>query len=47
MPEDFDRGGAIILASLRRLSLIDTDGAGTETEGLSGWAIMPMADYVG
>lgn len=45
LPENFEQAGGILLASLAA----DVEGTRPEDEnhGISGWAIMPMGDYVG
>jgi len=43
LPNDFDAAGRILLASLTP----EADEPSTENDGISGWAIMPMGDYVG
>lgn len=49
LPKDFTHAGNILLASLAPApdSCADTDDSHTEESGIAGWAIMPMADYVG
>ena len=46
LPDDFKKAAAIMLASLAP----DEDGFGNsdiKNRGIAGWAVMPMADYVG
>ena len=45
LPNDFEETGRVLLASL----VPETDDASSEVNGggISGWAIMPMGDYVG
>ncbi|SBS29551.1 DNA alkylation repair enzyme [Marinomonas spartinae] len=45
LPKDFIQAGNILLASLATES--DSNDSHTEESGITGWAIMPMADYVG
>lgn len=44
LPKDFDHAGQILLASLAPESPQEGEN---EQDGISGWAVMPMGDYVG
>lgn len=46
LPDDYERAGAIMLTSLAPEEFPDQDFKPSEA-GVSGWAIMPMVDYVG
>lgn len=46
-PEDFGKAGKIMLASLRPVLDDDIAEIAIDVDGIAGWAIMPMADYVG
>ncbi|MFT6404215.1 MAG: 3-methyladenine DNA glycosylase AlkC [Marinomonas primoryensis] len=45
LPSDFEKAGSILLASLA--PEIDDSSSKINGSGISGWAIMPMGDYVG
>ncbi len=47
LPEDFNKAGEIMLASLGPEEDIDVNWADVDDQGLVGWSIMPMVDYVG
>ena len=47
LPDDFTRAGAIMMASLSPSPEGDISGVTVEDAGITGWAIMPMAHYVG
>jgi len=47
LPDDFVLAADILLASLRPYTNDDIYGLTPDEEGIVGWAIMPMADYVG
>ncbi len=47
LPDDFEKSGAIILASLTPDDDGDISGATVTSDGIAGWAIMPMTHYVG
>ncbi len=47
LPDDFERAAAIVLASLAPVEDGDDGGAEVNSQGLAGWAIMPMTRYVG
>ena len=47
LPDDFERAGAIMLASLAPAHDGDTSGASLGAGGIAGWAVMPMTAYVG
>lgn len=47
LPDDFEKAGNILLASLGPEENIDVNWAEVDERGLSGWAVMPMVDYVG
>ncbi|WP_417528789.1 DNA alkylation repair protein [Marinomonas shanghaiensis] len=50
LPENFELAGQILLASLAPESTEaapESEENATENDGISGWAIMPMGDYVG
>jgi 3-methyladenine DNA glycosylase AlkC len=48
MPEDFEKAGAIILASLApEDDTVNFNSSEASDKGLASWAIMPMVDYVG
>ncbi|MGO2512463.1 DNA alkylation repair protein [Marinomonas polaris] len=51
LPDDFEHAGQILLAALAPESKETAPEAkekpATESDGISGWAIMPMGDYVG
>jgi 3-methyladenine DNA glycosylase AlkC len=46
-PDDFEKSAKIMLASLASVDVDNIDKSKISHQGLSGWAIMPMADYVG
>lgn len=48
MPNDFEKAGAIMLASLApEDDAVNFNGSEANVKGLASWAIMPMVDYVG
>ena len=47
LPSDFMKAGEIILASLSPSLEGDIFGVTVDNDGIAGWAIMPMAHYVG
>lgn len=47
LPSDFVKAGGIILASLSPSLEGDIFGVTVDDHGIAGWAIMPMAHYVG
>jgi len=47
MPDDFAQAGEIMRASLAPALNGDIFGQSVNEAGIAGWAIMPMADYVG
>ncbi|MBT6346655.1 MAG: DNA alkylation repair protein [Nitrospina sp.] len=47
LPDDFEESAEIILASLAPVDVDNIDNSKINNQGLCGWAIMPMADYVG
>jgi 3-methyladenine DNA glycosylase AlkC len=51
LPDDFKHAGQILLASLapelKEAAPKSEEEASIESDGVSGWAIMPMGDYVG
>ncbi|MBJ7538745.1 DNA alkylation repair protein [Marinomonas transparens] len=47
LPDDFALAADALLASLRPYAHEDIYGLTPDEEGIVGWAIMPMADYVG
>ncbi|ADZ92078.1 DNA alkylation repair protein [Marinomonas mediterranea] len=47
LPDDFTMASDILLASLRPYKTEDIYGLTPDKDGIVGWAIMPMADYVG
>jgi 3-methyladenine DNA glycosylase AlkC len=47
LPEDFDKAADIMLASLAPDIEAPSSGDADTPSGISGWAIMPMAEYVG
>jgi len=47
LPQDFERAAAIMLSSLSPVRDGDIFGATVDSDGIAGWAIMPMAHYVG
>ncbi|MEO1224691.1 MAG: DNA alkylation repair protein [Pseudomonadota bacterium] len=47
LPDDFERAGAIMLASLAPAHDGDIGGAVVGADGIAGWAVMPMTAYVG
>ena len=47
LPADFELAGEIMLASLSPSIEGDQVSGSVDENGISGWAIMPMADYVG
>lgn len=47
LPSDFRKAGKVILASLSPSQEGDIFGATADDDGIAGWAIMPMAHYVG
>ncbi len=47
LPDDFTQAGNIILASLSPVHNGDIFGIAVDDKGIAGWAIMPMAHYVG
>jgi len=47
LPEDFDKAADIMLSSLAPDNEAPSFGDAETSSGISGWAIMPMADYVG
>jgi 3-methyladenine DNA glycosylase AlkC len=51
LPDDFKHAGQILLASLapelKEAAPESEKEASIESDGISGWAIMPMGDYVG
>lgn len=47
LPDDFEKAGKIILASLGAPLGDDLSIDPVNNEGIAGWAIMPLADYVG
>ncbi len=47
LPDDFEKSGAIMLACLGPDLGDDLSLGAVNTDNISGWAVMPMADYVG
>jgi len=47
LPDDFTQAGDILLASLSPAQDGDIFGITVDNDGIAGWAIMPMAHYVG
>jgi 3-methyladenine DNA glycosylase AlkC len=47
LPEDFEKAGEIMLASIGPEEDIDVNWADVDDRGLVGWAVIPMVDYVG
>ncbi|AEF54525.1 DNA alkylation repair protein [Marinomonas posidonica] len=47
LPNDFTLASDILFASLRPYKTEDIYGLTPDNDGIVGWAIMPMADYVG
>jgi 3-methyladenine DNA glycosylase AlkC len=47
LPTDYSLAGKVILASLSETSDKDFAPEAIDTEGIAGWGIMPMVDYVG
>lgn len=47
LPEDYEKSGAIMLASLGTLLADDLSAGEVNEAGIAGWAVMPMAHYVG
>lgn len=47
LPDDFSKAGEIMFASLSPVTGEDISDATVDADGIAGWAIMPMADYVG
>jgi len=47
LPEDFEETGKIMLASLGPPLANDLSAGIVDDSGIAGWAVMPMADYVG
>ncbi len=47
LPDDYLQAGKIILASLTPEDGSDLSNIPVNTKGISGWAVMPMAHYVG
>ncbi|NOY85050.1 MAG: DNA alkylation repair protein [Nitrospirae bacterium] len=47
LPEDYSHAGEIMLSSLTPEDGSDLSNIPVNTKGISGWAVMPMAHYVG
>lgn len=47
LPEDFEKAAAIMLSSLATEIETTSSGNAETPGGVTGWAIMPLADYVG
>jgi len=47
LPNNFNKAGEIMLASLSPAHDGDIFGVTTDNKGIAGWAMMPMAHYVG
>ena len=47
LPTDFKAAGNILLASLGEASAEGISAGSIDDKGIAGWAVMPMADYVG
>ncbi len=47
LPDDFETAGKILLASLGSPLSGDLSAGVIDSSGIAGWAVMPMADYVG
>ncbi len=47
LPGDFEKAGKIMLASLGTRLNADLSAGTINKEGIAGWGVMPMADYVG
>lgn len=46
LPSNFSRACKVMLAALHPVSDIDLSGTQMDDDGIRGWAIMPMAEYV-
>lgn len=47
LPEDFEEAATIMRASLAPIDGCDVNSSAVNRNGIDGWAVMPMADYVG
>jgi len=47
LPRDFKESAAIILASLGPVAGVNIGNTEVNPDGLDGWAVMPMSDFVG
>jgi len=47
LPDDFEETATILRASLAPVDECDVNGNEVNRKGIDGWAVMPMADYVG
>jgi len=47
LPDDFEESAAIILASLAPVAGVNIGNTKFNPDGLDGWAVMPMSDFVG
>ncbi len=47
LPQDYEKAAGIMLASLGRELGDDLSAGNVDEAGISGWSVMPMADYVG
>lgn len=47
LPDDFRKSSAIILASLAPIAGVNIGNTKVNANGIDGWAVMPMSDYVG
>jgi len=47
LPDDFKESAAIILASLAPVAGVNIGNTKVNRDGLDGWAVMPMSDFVG